>query len=272
MNSFESFIESDAFFPVLILLLVMLVLVFVWIVLSNKNESKQKKEKKNIQIDENAKIKIVSDGIEVPQNKIIEEPVVEEPGRDEIAIVEEVSVTNDELTNNNLDENTVLNDEINNNEQIIDDPKLEEENVIVDLPIPKVEDEPIEIPTVNEVIDEGEEVEIPVPTIANDENVTSFENIMSDMDVEVPTIENNENIDINDEVVIPNAFDTKPDDNHEVNEEVNAEYPNEYTSEKTEIFEFPAFKEEDVISSTDVETEIINAANEYIKNIMSRQG
>lgn len=36
MNSFEDFILSDAFFPVLVVLLILLVVVFIWIVISNK--------------------------------------------------------------------------------------------------------------------------------------------------------------------------------------------------------------------------------------------
>ena len=42
MRTFENFIESEAFFPVLILLLVLLVCVFMWIMMSNKKEIKKR--------------------------------------------------------------------------------------------------------------------------------------------------------------------------------------------------------------------------------------
>ena len=38
MKTFELFIESEAFFPVLILLLIALVGVFMWIIMSDKRE------------------------------------------------------------------------------------------------------------------------------------------------------------------------------------------------------------------------------------------
>ena len=50
MRTFENFIESEAFFPVLILLLVLLVCVFMWIMMSNKKEIKKRRDKKKINI------------------------------------------------------------------------------------------------------------------------------------------------------------------------------------------------------------------------------
>ena len=89
MKAFETFIESDAFFPVLVLLLVALVIVFMWIILSNKNEVQKRRAKRNIKIDETAKIKIVSDHPAKKTPKKMDEEI-EKPSRKEIAIVEEV--------------------------------------------------------------------------------------------------------------------------------------------------------------------------------------
>ena len=90
MRTFENFIESEAFFPVLILLLVLLVCVFMWIMMSNKKEIKKRRDKKKIKIDENAEIKIVSDGNEkVRVRKTQKNNIDDEPERTEIAIVEE---------------------------------------------------------------------------------------------------------------------------------------------------------------------------------------
>ena len=98
MKTFETFIESEAFFPVLILLLVMLVCVFMWIVLSNKKEAQKRREKKKVKIDENAEIKIVSDGNDdVRIKKVKKEKFEDEPERSEIAIVEEVAGSNNYL-------------------------------------------------------------------------------------------------------------------------------------------------------------------------------
>lgn len=211
MKAFESFIESDAFFPILVLLLVMLVIVFIWIILSNRHAMIKQNEKRYVAIDENAKIKIVSDS---PSKEQTIPEVEEREPSNEISIVEEIKVT----------ENKTEDKEEN----------FEDNNIY---------QEPENINLANEI---------------TEENVDPVE--IKKEDYEFP---------IEDEIIndIIDPFKATPSDNHEVNENVNVEYPKEYTREKTEVFEFPEFKEEEV-SEQEIEDEIINTANEYIKNIM----
>lgn len=214
MKAFESFIESDAFFPILVLLLVMLVLVFVWIILSNRQAIIKKSEKRHVAIDENAKIKIVSDS---PSKEQTLPEVEEREPSNEISIVEEVKVTDNKT--DEKEENLENSNTYQEQEDINIGQGLEEENLA-----------PIEI--------NNEDFEFPM----GDEIINDFNAIID-------------------------PFTATPSDNHEVNEEVNVEYPKEYTREKTEVFEFPEFKEE-AVSEQDIEDAIINTANEYIKSIM----
>lgn len=62
MEAFSKFIESEAFFPVLILLLVMLLAVFVWVLLSGKSDERKRRNKNRV-VDESAEIKIVQEDI-----------------------------------------------------------------------------------------------------------------------------------------------------------------------------------------------------------------
>lgn len=217
MKTFELFIESEAFFPVLILLLIALVGVFMWIIMSDKREIRRLREKKNIKIDENAKIKFVSD-TEAPAPKVEQEEKKEEPPTTEVSIVEEVNVDNDYFKNYIDDNKKDFTDNANkpveeisvNNHQVTEEVNKE----VLDIPSPKEE----------------------------------------------KSVEEN-----------TNAFNKVPDDNREVNENIQVEEPHEYKAEKTEVFDFPNFNEEDIFSSGDIEEEIIDAANNYIKDIMSKK-
>lgn len=248
MKTFETFIESEAFFPVLILLLVMLVCVFMWIVLSNKKEAQKRREKKKVKIDENAEIKIVSDGNDdVRIKKVKKEKFEDEPERSEIAIVEEVAGSNNYLeVKHEEPKETIYN---------IDLPNFNEARFT------REDDEQI-IDYKN--IDYGDLSVPPVPDIFKDEfsdtAATKNENTSSN---EIEQVEK-ENKNIEDY-----AFNTTPNADREIHEDVKVEPPKEYVGEKTEVFDFPDFDQDDIFSSGDIETEIITAAEDYIKDIMS---
>ena len=78
------------------------------------------------------------------------------------------------------------------------------------------------------------------------------------------------NLEIKDESEVEKAFNSQPSNDTNINEDIKYDMPNEYIGEKTEVFDFPDFDKEDIFSSGDIETEIINAAEDYIKNIMSK--
>lgn len=253
MKTFETFIESEAFFPVLILLLVMLVGVFMWIILANKKEAQKRREKKHVKIDENAEIKIVSDGYEsVRIKKVKKDKFEDEPERTEIAIVEEVAGSNNFLNIKREEPKETIYD--------IDLPNFNEARFTRD-------EEAIDYKN----IDYGDLSIPPVPDIFKDEfdEEREPEKESSFNEVVIDNIEENNNS--NEEKEDVNAFNLPPSENREINEDVKIEEPVEYTGEKTEVFDFPDFNQEDIFSSGDIENEIISAAEDYIKDIMSNK-
>ena len=257
MRTFEIFIESEAFFPVLILLLVLLVCVFMWIILSNKNENQKRRDKKKIKIDENAEIKIVSDGNEeVRVKKEKREEIKEEPERTEIAIIEEVKNTD---LGFNYEE-------------------LEKTETVYDIDIPDFSGDKFSSLKSDETdetidyknIDYGDLSVPPVPDIFKDENINAKEeeSILSEH-----SYDKAESSDISAEVEsdkVSQAFNSVPNSDTSIHEDFKFEPPKEYVGEKTEIFDFPDFNQDDIFSSGNIENEIISAAEDYIKNIMSK--
>ena len=252
MRTFENFIESEAFFPVLILLLVLLVCVFMWIMMSNKKEIKKRRDKKKIKIDENAEIKIVSDGNEkVRVRKTQKNNIDDEPERTEIAIVEEVKGVS-----------PAYNFKIN-----------EKKETIYDIDLPNFNEGRFNTNNDQEEIDHknidyGDLSVPPVPDIFKDDKYETAE-------VQVSIDNDNSkykdmNLEIKDESEVEKAFNSQPSNDTNINEDIKYDMPNEYIGEKTEVFDFPDFDKEDIFSSGDIETEIINAAEDYIKNIMSK--
>lgn len=259
MKTFETFIESEAFFPVLILLLVMLVSVFMWIVLSNKKEEQKRREKKRIKIDENAEIKIVFDGLEhddVKMQKTKREQTDDEPERTEIAIVEEVATPNDYINIENDKKEIIYDIDLPNfNEARFTSEDKEDltKNVFYgDLSVP------------------------PVPDIFLDDDFSETKSKETGNDlVKDKSVDNNEKdenvieVEKEESSVETNAFNSTPTSDREIHEDVKVDMPKEYVGEKTEIFDFPDFNQDDIFSTGDIESEIITAAEDYIKDIMS---
>lgn len=256
MRTFENFIESEAFFPVLILLLVLLVCVFMWIILSNKNEAQKRRDKKKIKIDENAEIKIVSDGNDdVRVKKEKREEYQEEPERTEIAIVEEVKDTNLGFG--------------------FKEPSKKKETIYdIDIPdfnVGRFNDSKSEEVIDYKNIDYGDLSVPPVPDIFKDDNFSdnAEKPFVNEHAYDVVESTNDKNaLEETDELA--QAFKSTPNGDTAIHEDIKFEPPKEYVGEKTEIFDFPDFNQEDIFSSGNIENEIISAAEDYIKNIMSK--
>lgn len=120
MNSFEDFILSDAFFPVLVVLLILLVVVFIWIVISNKKRFAPLKQAQFNKVSYNT--------------YNYDEPLSEayQINEDELYDL----LDNNEMEIPELKENIEVNKIEENVDNLNDLPKIKEESKI-DLPLPE---------------------------------------------------------------------------------------------------------------------------------------
>ena len=308
MNSFEKFINSSAFFPVLILLLVALIGALVWVIVSGKNSDKKNRQlRKNKEIDETMQIKIISQNGEERElnHERTEEDLIEENTSNEIKMV--VELNSDDIPKEKVNIKDELKDVVYENEDsfveeqsttiepVIDSEEEKKEEVppvMEDVPkieiiIPEITDDSIEIEE-KELIDEGESFEIPnrmpLDETNSEEKSISIEapNVVGFVDegesIEVP---HKELEDEGESIEIPiqkgivkedinDVFAVNPTGDLSINENVKIEMPNEYVGEKTEIFEFPDFNTELENSTEDIEQEIIDVAKKYVESIMKR--
>lgn len=260
MGSFASFIESEAFFTVLILLLMILMFTFVSILMSGKKQEKKKmQERKKIQIDENAQIQLVQHGEKTHNIEHVENKE-KEIGGTEVGLVKEVEAAELEEVEEELDTMRITVEEsqeikVTDYTRPIED--MEDEYVVQhqnaleeelnESEIVKVEmTEPTD--NSNEI---GEEINIPISTPKEEVD-------------EEPIITQ----DINKNSNSKDAFEMNADEDHTINETVEYEPPQEYDGDKTEILDFPDFGFLDDDSSNNVETKILDQANKYIETIM----
>lgn len=335
MDAFAKFIESDAFFPILILLLVLFIGVFIWIIVSNKKEEKMRRLKRqNIIIDESAQIKIISkDGFNNQELKEIKDKIeYEENTSDEIKIIEEFSIkpkepeifipgpeeeksTYEEIVFDDYDKNANTGSTF-----VIPVPGKDEETPIVDkidIEYTKAESEELslkainfddDIPLmkkeeVNKEFDDGKEIEDYITSLTTkidldnvDVDTESFEetynipisktleeeyedeiklkttNVITDEDgeeIEIPSTKKEISEPKETEINFQSAFGVSPTDNFTINENITYENPKEYTGEKTEVWDFDIDSyEAEEKEAKEIEEKIINAANEFIANIM----
>ena len=265
MGTFTEFIESDAFFPVLILLLTLLMFTFVSILMSGRTKEKKKiQERKKIQLDENAQIQLVQHGVNIDiKSSVTEEPnEYEETGSTEVGLVKEV--------------------------EAVDLSEVEEELDDMRVTIEENPDKEVEIPSYNRPIEDpsDEYVVKHQDTIAEEQNnseivkveltepVENFNDIGEEIAVPQTKVEDESNgvpVVIDEETKISeehDAFEMNADENHSINEEVNSLPPKEYEGEKTEILDFPDFDFVDDDKTQKIETQIINQANKYIESVM----
>lgn len=290
MGTFTSFIESEAFFPVLIVLLVALVGVFIWIIVSNSKEAKKELDgKKNIVIDESAELKIIPDPSKQNANlgEVKELSVIEEEPSDEIKIIEEFSIKPKVVQEEVVIEPVI--EPIESNEEEV---SIYEENPTREIQIIRNEPEVMEEELIEVVPNTSVGSDVPIMMVEEDTNVQeSIDNYVSNLvqpveldglqtepvnelfDIQMnKTIEEEyeEDSTLNDNVEI-NAFNTIPNEDVSINENISIETPTEYTNEKTEVFDFDfTALEQTKEDEEEIEKQIIDAANSYISSIMNR--
>ncbi len=263
MGTFAEFIESDAFFPVLILLLLILMFTFVSILMSGKNKAKREmQERKKIQIDENAQVQLVQHGVITDFKTEAVNDDEEEIGSNEVGLVKEVEAV-----------------DLSEVEEFIDNERVTiEKNPDTEIEVPEltrsIEDMTDEYLVAHEEakFDEPNEsdivkVEVSTPTaLTSDigEEVTIPQAAITDESKEVPAV-SYENTEIKQE---SDAFKMNANENHSINDHIEYETPKEYDGDKTEILEFPDFDFFDDDSTQKIETQIINQANKYIETVM----
>lgn len=283
MEAIEKFFASEAFFPVLVVLLSLLLLTLVWITLSNRRKQRNMIPQNSV-IDENSTVRVIRDeenintstnlNNELPtyqmvdseqENEIVEEITSESviadailPEMPEVPIVNEIPVEldfgNPVVINTDLVENDNISPEVETSQPIITDDEI----VNIDISKTVVEEQPQE----NEIVN----IDVPSPIDVTEEN----EAFAVTLD-EVQSLTND----------IPNiAFGALPTDDVSINDDVQVELPNSYEGNKTEVFDFPNFGDEinnletdtarGLAASQSIESDVIEAANRYIRSVMSK--
>lgn len=285
MDFFENFIESDAFFPVLIGLLLLLILIFLGVLLSGKKSKNKKNENVNTMNNE-------------VNNDVTNQSVT----NDNLMAASVAEVENTTL--NNTPDVVLQNDVVSQEQEIV--PEVNQEVVSqVDLPINNMDNTPISVPHPQDVVENGESVDVTKTMPLNETDVASDEHIElpksndtlveqgdevpvtltqplvedageAAVDVDAITQEQTESSNV--------AFASTPDINDvPVVQQTNDANPI-YTTEKTEVFEFPDFSNvADGAKSNDVtiddvkepikavENDVIDVANKYIESVMSNK-
>ena len=283
MSGVEKFFESEAFFPILVGLLVLLIATLLWVTLSNRRARKRMMVPQNTEIDESSTIKVIQEDTtpsantskskvvpDVPMaaNVVPDTPMVEEPKSENVTVTPEVQ------TNNDL--------------PLVDIavPKVDETPVELDIPaeaVPAESGEAVSIEpapeAVNEIPTPGEEVNIELPVKKEEELTEGDVPAFTVGEIAALTNEVGEPAEVMASIDVPeNAFGQVPTGDSSINEDVVVEEPKEYTGEKTEVFNFPDFKDnatvEDItagsLADQSIESDVFEAANNYIASIMSK--
>lgn len=278
METIEKFFASEAFFPILVVLLSLLLLTLVWITLSNRRKNRHMVPQNSV-VDEDSTIRVIRDddvannstnlSNEIPtyqmadsiQEDVLVEENVEEailPEMPEVPIVNETPVELDfpqpEVINTGLNESVEMSVNYETPEPIV----TNEEEINIDIPETIIEEQPQQDEIVN--------VDVTTPIDVSLEN----EAFAVTLD-EVQSLTNN----------IPDmAFGVLPTDDVSINDDIQVELPNNYDGNKTEVFDFPNFGDEinnietdtarALAASQSIESDVIEAANKYIRSVMSR--
>ena len=285
MDFFENFIESDAFFPVLIGLLLLLILIFLGVLLSGKKSKNKKNENVNTMNNE-------------VNNDVTNQSVT----NDNLMAASVAEVENTAL--NNTPDVVVQNDVVSQEQKIV--PEVNSGAVPqVDLPINNMDNTPISVPHPQDVVENGESVDVTKTMPLNETDVASDEHIelpksndtLVEQGDEVPVtltqplVEDAGEAAVDVDAITQEqtkasnvAFASTPDINDvPVVQQTNDANPI-YTTEKTEVFEFPDFSNvADGAKSNDVtiddvkepikavENDVIDVANKYIESVMSNK-
>lgn len=313
MEAFKDFVASDAFFPVLTGLMLTLVLVFVWVLLSGRKKIDKRKytnvisnDVEGTQLSSNTNNIVTNDaadntndfntGSKTNASVLPILPTQNTISSDNSATNNDIVVPNNEVSTMSA---SIETDAVNTLEQ---DKVLENENVaevqddiIIDLPIQKMDSSPVEISFPQNSIDDiGETVEIGLTQPLNEENVSSEEIVNIELPamkveeigetVELPEIKSSLSDEVGESVEIPIestkrievgdntlAFKSLPEEIRTINENVVVEEKKEYTTEKTELFELPDFNNLETNTSgkiaAEVEKDAMKTANDYVSSV-----
>ena len=250
MGAFEEFIESDAFFPVLIGVLLLLIIVFVVIlIIDRKREKKYIQDMKeeigndNLDLTQTIKIPIKKVVKQVVVNKPIEEkkkePIEKEENKDDSKGLDlSHTVAPTVVKENPVKPKKIERTEIADDAPVVNlktgdtnlDESLEATRIIQVQDEINPEDELIVPEEVKQIEEEGEEIAAPDKAIQIEDEGTQV--------IELPHIK--EAIKPKREVTEikgPSAFNNSTDGNTEINEDIKYEPPKEYTGTKTELLD-----------------------------------
>lgn len=286
MGTFEKFIESDAFFPMLCVVLIILVGVFVAVLVSGIINEKKAKEEKRSRLDETAVLRIIrEDG--APVKEEVEEDLsyttevsiipINENSNPNHLIEETSNVASDTLqTENNIqsfdagviddnivdnitnatEENVVLNTNTNIPEQVVE--STIEETHLVAPEVVSVPEEPKELPKIDIPIMETSDtqIEIPETVIMTDEVGETVNGPEIHQVLESDMVGDSFDIVTSEETVI---------DNTNGDEFVITQIPVLQNEVGEEAIDLESKSEENVVSENDVSEENILIENEIEK-------
>ncbi len=291
MGAFETFVASDAFFPVLTGLMLALVLVFVWILLSGRKKIDKDNSASNISNNDDTNVNVLKSS--QSSNGINDDSLNMQKSSSVLPSVIYESTESEEKKTPQIETNNITS-EVDNNQTSQVNNNLSVDDVVVDLPIRNMDLSPVEITTPNQALnDAGESVEIEISQGLNEQNVTDDQKIDIELpamkieedgeEVELPEMKTLVNENEGESIEIPNisdqfqkvgdntlAFKSLPEEIRTINDNVIAEQPKEYVGEKTEIFDFPDFnnlEQGDEKLNNAVQDEIKKAANDYVSNV-----
>lgn len=237
MDAINKFFESEMCLYVIIGLFVLLLIIFIIVIISNNKEKKNNNRDNNNYIIDETKAFVLEDEANTNSEiKIIQEKKV----LPDVPVMEEVIKEND--ISSSQEENHV-------------------DLPLVDIPIPKVDDTPIDIYHQSNIVEDN------------------INDIQIQVEKTEPIVEDspnpNEVIMVSQELVVPEMLnEEKQVDDFNIKEEVAVNLDESPQDIKKETVDFPDFStltdNVQTIDTKDIEQEILATANQYINSIMSR--
>lgn len=237
MDAINKFFESEMCLYVIIGLFVLLLIIFIIVIISNNKEKKNNNRDNNNYIIDETKAFVLEDEANTNSEiKIIQEKKV----LPDVPVMEEVIKEND--ISSSQEKNPV-------------------DLPLVDIPIPKVDDTPIDIYHQSNIVEDN------------------INDIQIQVEKTEPIVEDspnpNEVIMVSQELVVPEMLnEEKQVDDFNIKEEVAVNLDESPQDNKKENVDFPDFStltdNVQTIDTKDIEQEILATANQYINSIMSR--
>ena len=249
MGAFEEFIESDAFFPVLIGLLVLLIIIFVVILIIDRNREKKyiqdmKEEigNDNLELTQTIQIpikKVVKQVVVKPVEEKKEEPIKKEETKDDSKGLDlSHTVAPTVIKENPVKPKKKERTEIAEDAPVVDlkigdtdsDESLEATRIIQVQDEVNPDDELIVPEKAKQIEEEGEEIAAPDKAVQLEDEGTQVIELPHVKEVLKPKREVTE-------IKGPSAFGNSTDGNSDINEDIDYEPPKEYTGTKTELLD-----------------------------------